>query len=690
MADPNYAAFLPDPMQAMTAGSNYVNQLYAQAKKAEDDRAMQQAGQQYATGDYNAASSTLAQSGNIPAAQQVQTAGQTANSAGMQALIRAYPVFEGIAQKTAAYGPQAQSQALRHALALYRQELQQTTGISNRVLDSVDASFASDPQGTLDRFKAMMPTEFKPVGDTLYGIQGNNVVSQNTGDKYMTVNGKIVHVGGSSGTPSPQMPSGAATPEQPPAQSGTDLFGGMADPNAVASIESKGNPNAVSPAGAIGTMQTMPGTLRDPGFGVTPAQDNSAHEQTRVGQDYLHALGNQYGNPVDQLVAYNWGPGNAQRWIQQGRHWDQLPRETQLYLGRAVVAQMAGRQPPPLPSAAQQASYAGAGASIPAFPQGSPGAQLANQLSPQQGPQQQGGAQVVYDGGPEVTPISQASPSARSAYPGAVAIKADGTPIYPPANASTVADSSLGTPDAQSNSILAATGLPYEAFLTLTGQATKLPRDKTTRSVAFKTATDFANKRGVDVSTFASQYDAYNEVLQNNIKRYNQTRIMEGELQGTISNLKPVADAVGMGRLRIGNVLEAAAGKEVNDPTVMQYAFQLQQLRAELAGYNGALQGRSGNGITEQDMREADQVIKNGLSSGGAAGLDKAVAAATQKMSGVLQTSIRLTNRAVWDLFGIGKQFDRLHPAPKPQMAQRPQGGGSKIIRYDAQGNRIE
>jgi hypothetical protein len=61
---------------------------------------------------------------------------------------------------------------------------------------------------------------------------------------------------------------------------------------AVAQQESQGNPNAVSPKGAIGTMQTMPGTLRDPGFGVAPLDPTEPvdAERTRVAQDYLGAL----------------------------------------------------------------------------------------------------------------------------------------------------------------------------------------------------------------------------------------------------------------------------------------------------------------------------------------------------------------------------------------------------------------
>lgn len=64
---------------------------------------------------------------------------------------------------------------------------------------------------------------------------------------------------------------------------------------AVMQQESGGDPNAVSSAGARGLMQLMPGTQRDPGFGVQPARDDSPQENMRMGQDYLNAMLNRYG-----------------------------------------------------------------------------------------------------------------------------------------------------------------------------------------------------------------------------------------------------------------------------------------------------------------------------------------------------------------------------------------------------------
>lgn len=139
-----------------------------------------------------------------------------------------------------------------------------------------------------------------------------------------------------------------AAPEAP-------QFGILRD--AVEQTESGGNPLAVSPAGAIGPMQTMPGTLRDPGFGVAPARDGSVEEQRRVGNDYLSAMLNKYADPRLGLAAYNWGPGNVDAAMQRhGGNVDAVlanaPQETRDYvprvMGRAGMAQAStglGRRP---------------------------------------------------------------------------------------------------------------------------------------------------------------------------------------------------------------------------------------------------------------------------------------------------------------------------------------------------------
>jgi hypothetical protein len=86
--------------------------------------------------------------------------------------------------------------------------------------------------------------------------------------------------------------------------------------------------------GAEGEMQVMPKTARKPGFGVEPAKDKSPDEIARVGKDYLKAMVDKYGDTEKALVAYNWGPKNADDWLASGADKSKLPKETQGYITR--------------------------------------------------------------------------------------------------------------------------------------------------------------------------------------------------------------------------------------------------------------------------------------------------------------------------------------------------------------------
>lgn len=63
---------------------------------------------------------------------------------------------------------------------------------------------------------------------------------------------------------------------------------------------------------AQGERQVMPATMKDPGFGVLAAQNDSPDEIARVGKDYLTAMQSRYGGDGTlALMAYNSGPGNV-------------------------------------------------------------------------------------------------------------------------------------------------------------------------------------------------------------------------------------------------------------------------------------------------------------------------------------------------------------------------------------------
>jgi hypothetical protein len=87
-----------------------------------------------------------------------------------------------------------------------------------------------------------------------------------------------------------------------------------------------------SPKGAQGEMQVMPGTSRDPGYGVAPARDSSPDELARVGRDYANALLDRYGDPKLAAIAYNMGPGATDKWLSAGADMSKLPKETQGYV----------------------------------------------------------------------------------------------------------------------------------------------------------------------------------------------------------------------------------------------------------------------------------------------------------------------------------------------------------------------
>lgn len=103
--------------------------------------------------------------------------------------------------------------------------------------------------------------------------------------------------------------------------------------------ESRGRRDAVGPVVTGGAnagdrarseWQVMPITARDPGFGVRPAQDDSLEEYARVGRDYWRAMVNRYEGDVEAAaIAYNAGPGNADRWLEAGRDYSVLPDRAQ-------------------------------------------------------------------------------------------------------------------------------------------------------------------------------------------------------------------------------------------------------------------------------------------------------------------------------------------------------------------------
>jgi len=98
----------------------------------------------------------------------------------------------------------------------------------------------------------------------------------------------------------------------------------------VINTESGWNPQAVSPKGARGLMQLMPGTASD--MGVSDSLDPT--QNIEGGAKYLSALLKRFGGDKRKaLVAYNWGPENAAKWNGDVK---KLPSETRDYIKKVL------------------------------------------------------------------------------------------------------------------------------------------------------------------------------------------------------------------------------------------------------------------------------------------------------------------------------------------------------------------
>ena len=90
----------------------------------------------------------------------------------------------------------------------------------------------------------------------------------------------------------------------------------------------KDRAHAVSPAGAEGVMQLMPATAK--ALGVKDAFD--PEQNIEGGVKYLAQLERKYKDPKLAAMAYNWGPGNVDKWLMAGADMSKLPKETRGYV----------------------------------------------------------------------------------------------------------------------------------------------------------------------------------------------------------------------------------------------------------------------------------------------------------------------------------------------------------------------
>ena len=99
--------------------------------------------------------------------------------------------------------------------------------------------------------------------------------------------------------------------------------------------ESNFNPNAGSEAGARGMTQFIPATAKQ--YGVQYGDSNAAVRSQIVGQaKFMQDLNNKYKSHKNAkelaFMAYNWGPGNVDKWLKRGANPAEIPEETRNYI----------------------------------------------------------------------------------------------------------------------------------------------------------------------------------------------------------------------------------------------------------------------------------------------------------------------------------------------------------------------
>ncbi len=250
-------------------------------------------------------------------------------------------------------------------------------------------------------------------------------------------------------------------------------------------------------------------------------------------------------------------------------------------------------------------------------------------------------------------PSSSSSASALSALLG--------TPAADPSTAAAVSG------DASPTDILSSTGLSLPAFNFLTQGTAALSRMTSADRVAVMSeASQWAKANHVDVSTFQSQYKAYNDVLQQNIERANNTSIYANEVAGSADALASVIDQkdlqpgflnslLGISAFKPTNLVALATGSTVNDPLTLKYATQLQAMTNDYAGYLAASRGAKTPELA--DIQDAARVISSGLNTGSVQAFKEAIQANEQKVAGVVNGAVEKTRKQVWSLFGVGNQY---------------------------------
>jgi hypothetical protein len=117
--------------------------------------------------------------------------------------------------------------------------------------------------------------------------------------------------------------------------------------NSIHQLESGGRVDGVpdGKSGEIGPMQIMPATAA--GYGVGAAALRVPQVNLQVGGQIVGDLAAKYNDPEATAIAYNGGPGTADKWLAANRDDSVLPRTTQNYVSnfRQIFPQYAQAGP---------------------------------------------------------------------------------------------------------------------------------------------------------------------------------------------------------------------------------------------------------------------------------------------------------------------------------------------------------
>jgi len=207
--------------------------------------------------------------------------------------------------------------------------------------------------------------------------------------------------------------------------------------------------------------------------------------------------------------------------------------------------------------------------------------------------------------------------------------------------------------DPASKSILAQTGLSQNAFLALTGQLSKLPRDKDTRTKANMEMQKWAIDNDIDTSIFVAEYEAQTDIVKQYTKRAAAVDLRGEDIMLSLNMLKDITKEAQFGDLKIKNVAKLWAGRQVNDPVAQQYAYNLEDLRSAVAGFFAVQEGR--NMTTVEDGRNAEELIANGLATGSIQGLVDTIETVKKRTTAISNQAARNAQGSIWEMFGVTK-----------------------------------